>query len=234
MPSFAQDDIETIRKVEVVTQISELEFLEALGTVNYPTEYSDKVLELANLGLDAAQNFLGYCYQQGLGISKDFEKALYWLSLAVENGNIKALNSLGYMYSRGLGVDKDPTQAYQFYKTAALKGVPVAFVNVAGCYFFGEGTAIDIVKAKEWFHKGADYGYMEAQSNLGYIYLDEKDYENALYWYTKAAENGSAYAYEILGYLYENGLGVEKNETKANEFYTISYKKGNKNVPKKL
>ena len=34
---------------------------------------------------DEAQNILGLCYEEGLGVLKDYEKAYYWFQLVLCN-----------------------------------------------------------------------------------------------------------------------------------------------------
>ena len=48
--------------------------------------------------------------------------------------------------------------------------------------------------------------------------------------YQKAAESGHIEAQNNLGYCYQNGIGVEKNEVKAFEWYEKSAKQGDSNA----
>ena len=41
----------------------------------------------AEQNFSPAQNNLGVCYAEGIGIAKDISKAKYWLKKAAENGN---------------------------------------------------------------------------------------------------------------------------------------------------
>lgn len=53
------------------------------------------------------------------------------------------------------------------------------------------------------------------KKNLGRIYEDKENYEEAFIWYKKAAEHNNSpesyYAQSRLAYLLKNGLGVTKN-----------------------
>lgn len=65
------------------------------------------VLPRAKQGDVQSQFDLGKMYQQGLGVSKDLQKAAKWYRLATKQGLASAQNNLGYMYYKGEGVAKD-------------------------------------------------------------------------------------------------------------------------------
>ena len=67
-------------------------------------------------------------------------------------------------------------------------------------------------------------GDVEAQLNLGYMYLygvngTNIDYQQAIDYYTQAAEQNSAVAYNNLGSLYFSGIGTEVNRDKALQYF---------------
>ena len=53
--------------------------------------------------------------------------------------------------------------------------------------------------------KDAEKGDIEAQNNLGLVYLKDNDFKKALYWFTKAAEQGYDEAQENLSNMYFSG-----------------------------
>ena len=72
--------------------------------------------------------------------------------------------------------------------------------------------------------KRAKEGNVEAQLDLGYMYLYgvngvNIDYKQSLYYYEMAANNGNAIALNNLGSLHFNGIGTEVNYSKAIEFF---------------
>ncbi|GAB1257498.1 hypothetical protein NBRC116494_20000 [Aurantivibrio plasticivorans] len=80
---------------------------------------------------------------------------------------------------------------------------------------------------KVWL-PAAEQGDAEAQTNVGEIFerglrgdelSSEPDYPSAAAWYQRAAEQGFTRAQINLGYLYEKGLGVEKDISKALNWY---------------
>ena len=67
-----------------------------------------------------AQNMLGELTEMGLhgGIEgkPDYEKAVTWYRLAVQQGHGRAMFNLGAMYERGLFVERDMDTAVKFYR----------------------------------------------------------------------------------------------------------------------
>lgn len=67
-------------------------------------------------------------------------------------------------------------------------------------------------------------GDVEAQLNLGYMYLygvngTNIDYQQAIDYYTQAAEQNSAVAYNNLGSLYFSGIGTDVDREKAIQYF---------------
>ena len=56
----------------------------------------------------------------------------------------------------------------------------------------------------------------------------EQSYEKAVYWFTKSAKQGDADAQFSLGMAYYDGLGIEKNKSKAIEWIQNACKNYNK------
>ena len=58
--------------------------------IQYSKLSFEEMKELAEQGVEEAQNNLARCYQKGLGVEKDLVKALEWANKAAENGDEKA------------------------------------------------------------------------------------------------------------------------------------------------
>ncbi len=85
----------------------------------------------------------------------------------------------------------------------------------------------------------AGQGDVEAQMNLGYMYLYgnngvEQDFDKAFEYYNMAAEQNNPIALNNVGSLYFNGIGVEKNRLKALEYFKKSAEMGNDNAATNL
>lgn len=73
-----------------------------------------------------------------------------------------------------------------------------------------------------WFERSAQYGYADAQNNLGLCYERghgvKQSYAEAVKWYRKAAEQGCADAMARLAECYEKGLGVPQSAEEAEKW----------------
>ncbi|RIA85126.1 hypothetical protein C1645_831239 [Glomus cerebriforme] len=144
-----------------------------------------------------AQNNLGYCYQNEIGITKDEKKASEWY--------LKATNEGGNCYQNEIGVEKDLEKLF----TAAENGDGNAQYCLGECYELGIGVYFNERRAFEFYKKSADQGFIDAQYKLGYIYTTlyeqgkgtEKSIEDAIYWYKKAMANGCQLAGKKLKYV---------------------------------
>ena len=74
---------------------------------------------------EQAQNFLGLCYEEGIGVLKDYEKAYHWFSLAVENGaGACAEHNLARCFRLGRGISADMEIAKKYEALAVKHGFP--------------------------------------------------------------------------------------------------------------
>ena len=180
----------------------------------------------AEKGYAQDQLLLAVCYHDGLGVQKDFERAVSWYRKAAEQGHPEAQDQLARCYYFGEGVAKDYAQATSFWRKAADNGLAEAQVNLARCYYSGEGVAKDYELAVFWYRKAAELGNAKGQLNLGIRYSKgegvKKDDKLAVNWYLKAAEQGLTDAQFILSYNYYTGRGVAKDEVEAYAYLNLS------------
>lgn len=80
-------------------------------------------IEAAECEDEEAQNALGLCYEEGLGVEKNYEEAFKWFSLAVKNGaGPCALKNLARCYREGKGVAIDKRKADKLERQAIKLG----------------------------------------------------------------------------------------------------------------
>lgn len=84
---------------------------------------------LAAQGDAESQNALGFIYQKGLGVLRDYRRAFDLYTAAAEQGLPNAANNLGVMYTQGQGVPRDYARAYSWYSLAAILGEEAAIQN---------------------------------------------------------------------------------------------------------
>jgi len=80
-------------------------------------------VKAAECGDEEAQNALGLCYEEGLGVEKNYEETFKWFSLAVKNGaGPCALSNLARCYREGKGVTIDKKKAAMLERQAKKLG----------------------------------------------------------------------------------------------------------------
>lgn len=61
-------------------------------------------------------------YENGQGVTQDYEQAVSWFSKSSEQGNDQAMLHLGGMYKSGRGVPVDLMLAHKWYNLAGAAG----------------------------------------------------------------------------------------------------------------
>ncbi|MFQ5353756.1 MAG: tetratricopeptide repeat protein, partial [Thermodesulfobacteriota bacterium] len=115
---------------------------------------------------------LAQMYYEGIGVKKDYKKALTWALKASEQGNTKAQSLLGLMYYKGHGVLRDYKAAFKWYHMAALHGDKGAQSVLGLMYAAGHGVTRNYQEAFHWYEKAALQGDAGAQSILGLMYYE--------------------------------------------------------------
>ena len=129
-------------------------------------------IENAKNGDITAQADLGTAYSEGIEnfVEKDLEKAIGWLTSAVDNGDVLPFNltRLGTLLDRK-GTPHYQRKAYAMYHRAAKMGSTEAQINLAEIYRCGvEGVVNeDIKEAFEWYKKAAGESEVEASADMG-------------------------------------------------------------------
>lgn len=65
---------------------------------------------------------MSYNLENGIGISKDQKKALYYAELDNDQDYSYRLNYISFYYSQGIGVKKNHEKAFELYKLSAEQG----------------------------------------------------------------------------------------------------------------
>ncbi|MBU5227118.1 sel1 repeat family protein [Clostridium senegalense] len=174
---------------------------------------------------------MGQLYANGLGVSKDYEKAVEYFHKAAELGYEDAYDMLGSIYWVGLdNIDRDYKKSRYWYEKAAALGNPKAKLNLGVMYSKGLSVKKDYEKAFNFYLSAAKDGKMEAQFNVACNFQDgkgvEKNDKEAVKWFLKAAESGDKDAKYELGLCYKYGKGVEKNLNMATNYFIDSFENG--------
>ncbi|MCQ2496922.1 MAG: AAA family ATPase [Lachnospiraceae bacterium] len=179
----------------------------------------DNTLPLASL-------LLGFCYELGYGVEKDYVKALASYENANQKGSIDSLFYLGELYRLGLGTPINYQKAAAFLKETVKydTGNPNALISLALLYMDGNGVPHDPEKAMELL-KGAQLLNSSLASYYLGLLMEKNDdnsaaanyYREALKW-NNLGEEGFDAAYH-LGLIYDCGSGVVHDDYKAIDYY---------------
>lgn len=151
----------------------------------------------AKLGNAEAQYNLGYCYQAGVGVEQNQQKAIEWYLKSAKQGYNDALYQMMMAYGKGNGVEQNFEKAYSYALKCAKNNDITCMFNLIGCYKDGMGTEKNLDKMLEWAIR---LGKMENPKNLsqsGYVtsarlelarmYRDgknvEQDYFKSYQWF---------------------------------------------------
>lgn len=77
---------------------------------------------LAAKGDPEAENYLGVHYYMGLGVRRDYAKALHWYESAARKGYPSAQRHYGDMFYSGYGTQRDYYKAFIWYFAASQQG----------------------------------------------------------------------------------------------------------------
>jgi uncharacterized protein len=188
----------------------------------------------AEQGSARAQFWLGYMYDEGLGVAQDFAKAMRFYRMAADQGSDLAQLHIGYMYEKGRGVAQNGTEALRWSRLAAEQGLNIIQSNVASSVTSTLSLTQDQLQEKEQGYKDAVLLYKiaaelddaRAQAKLGLMYLlgrgVEKDEIEAIRWYKLAAKKGLASAQLDLGMNYQLGIGVSQDHMEAVRWYKLA------------
>jgi len=150
-----------------------------------------KFTTAAQQGSDRAQFWLGYMYDEGLGVDQDYAEALRLYRMAADQGHDLALLHIGYMYENGRGVAQNDAEALRWSRLAAAQGFtgvqPLLMQSIASPRDFSQ----DSVPRKT------------------------EEYRDALRLYTTLAEQGDVRAQTNLGLMYLYGKGIERDTTES-------------------
>jgi TPR repeat protein len=185
----------------------------------------------AEKGQPQAMLNIGMLYEQGVGASRNFTKALEWYEKAALAGEKEGYFRLGMCYEIGMGTTSDLTKAVASYEKAVEMGSLTASHKMASLYITGQGVAKDEAKGLALLTNAADGGNGAAANELAYINLEglfgqKKDPAKAKELFTKAADTGNLEAIKNLAVLTKDGIGQKADPAKALYWYLVAQKGG--------
>jgi FOG: TPR repeat, SEL1 subfamily len=109
----------------------------------------------------------GYIYENGLGVPRDYRKAIENYKLAAsERNDARALNNLGVMAAQGRGGSASVSSALSYLRKAAEGGSAAAHYNIGLIHDAGVGIRRSAAIAVAEYRMAAEMGHAEAQARL--------------------------------------------------------------------
>lgn len=173
---------------------------------------------LAHAGVGRAQNNVGACFAEGLGVERDPALALRWLTLSAESGDPVGQRNLATLHFKGEGIAQDNAEAMRLYRLAAGQNDAPA-QDMLSWMLLETGLEADRPEALRWAQAAAEAGVASSMTRLGMIHHDalgvERDAGLAAQWWRRGSEAGDADAMAMLGAATLLGQGVDKDPTRA-------------------
>ena len=139
-------------------------------------------------------------------------------------GNPEAQYHFGMMYNNGEGVQKDPKEAFEWFQKASDAGDALAAFKV-GCYYNGQFPGvvpIDQGKYFEYSLVAAKAGYSLAQGEIGNVYFQQGNTDEAIKWWKLAAAQGYPNALYNLSVAYDDGKVVPKDKALTYSYFKLA------------
>jgi len=172
---------------------------------------------LAQAGNARAQNNIGACFAEGLGVTMDRNLARRWLQLAAEAGDPVGQRNYAALHMRDADADIDI--AADFYRRAAEQGDAPSQDMLSWMLLEGSVMKADPVEARRFAERAASAGIASSMTRLGMLYHNatgvERDPEMAARWWSRGAHQGDADAQAMLGAALHMGSGIKRDGVSA-------------------
>ena len=106
-----------------------------------------------SLGHRMAAHALASWYLHGIGVRKNFRKAVELERVAADGGITEAVYNLAVACESGRGTKKDEVEAFRLYRVAARRGDVDAMYGVGRCLFYGIGTRRNPRLGEKWIER---------------------------------------------------------------------------------
>ncbi|KAI8335019.1 hypothetical protein BC941DRAFT_431008 [Chlamydoabsidia padenii] len=220
---------------------------DGLGTRRDKAKAVQFYRKAATLNHPGAMYRLGLAEMKGdLGMSINIRDGHKWLKRSAEASTTEyphALHELAHLHERGVAsiIFQDHDYAIRLYQDASDLGYAPSCFRLGECYEFGRlGCAVDPRQSMHYYGLAAEQGHPHACFALTAWYLigvpgvmppcDEQ----AFAWAMRAAHQGLARAEYAVGYFYEVGIGIEKNQSLAWEYYQKAAGHGEKRAMQRI
>ena len=177
---------------------------------------------------------VGDCYENGIGVSKDYGKAAGFYAQAADRGSVEGMRQAGISYLNA----KDSNRALQYFEKGASKG-DLTSEYWAGKILMGEmNVPANKQQAIIYLLKAAEGGMPAAQAETGILYAEgngvTKNLNQAAEWYRKSALQGNAKGMWNYGNALKNGEGISQDYDQALFWMSEAAPQGYQRIFKKM
>lgn len=171
----------------------------------------------------------GWCYQFGIGLPKDTQKAFdcYLKAHRLDPTYSEPYRLLGLCYLDGVGIGRNLLLALKYFQeTVEIDGGEgeenngISMLSLGFCFAQGVGMQRNQSRAIKFYLSAAEKGNSAAAHNLGLYYRNgyggvTRDFTHAFHFIQKAAKDGNSDALFSLGRCYELGEGCIQDRNRA-------------------
>lgn len=174
-------------------------------------------LVAAEKGHGGAEQNLGECYLNGLGVEMNMNVAISWFKRASEKGRLGAMFSLASIYE----AENNGVEAVRWFSRAAELGDLRSKHKLSSYYEKGICVTKDPEKAFQLLMEACAIweDYPEIMTDLGAFYEMRQRWQEAINAYHQAANQGDMTALYNLGAIHSKGLGVDSNWELAWDYF---------------
>ena len=194
-----------------------------------PVTYKDAAYYYRQAALDGHEKSLEILcnyYLAGKGVSRDLDRAEFWLNLMVNKGKWMALINWGEILLER-GEYKEARKLFfkmRLSYKSELQGA--AYERLARIYERGLGVKPNPGRALRLRKKALKYENTDAMVSMAKKLMGEQNYSEALEYLNDALDRKNAESSYLLGCLYIQGNGVEQDQLKGIGYVTTAAESG--------
>ena len=173
---------------------------------------------------DAQYNLSVVIREEKFGFERDFEKIAHYCRMAANQGHVNAAYQMHILYHYRY-IEMNINENIKYLKMAADGGNAEAANKLGGWYHQGCYVEKDEDKSLEWYNKAVKLGSPAAFKSLQRKGLDEDSRRKIETLQRSVAANDPDAEFEYAKLLW-SGIGVEKDQIKAKEFFFKLSQKG--------
>lgn len=208
-------------------------FLGGLLRTESPVESLKFFKDAAELGDRRAMVAAGLMIASGQGVPRaDYHEAARWFKRASDLGEVEGMRLYADCLLDGLGTEVNEAEAARLYSSSMSLGDVPAKSRLADMYRKGRGVPqADLAKAFSLFQEAAKDGFLEAQGNLGVMYMNGEsvppDPAKAVALWKDGAEKNDEICMVFYAMALEGGAVGASDPEEAQKWYKKAAKLGN-------